>query len=222
MCRCMCGCGLGCCLIPLCIDSLKNTKHVCPNCRRVVGYRRLPHSHPPPSSFPPFRSNVPAPLAAPAPSVQDALDTPKHHINAESAERAGRVTTANTAYAAAARTTSVITCLSWNPRSFTPLPPSLSTRACPPTRALCWGKGTRARWLQARWLPSLPPPSGLRVIMPAHTLPPAAPPSGLSPLADPRPEVAVGRGCCIAIRSVPRAARRRRPARQSSSHGRHR
>jgi len=37
---CASGCCFGCCLAPLCIDFLKNTKHVCTNCRRVVGYRR--------------------------------------------------------------------------------------------------------------------------------------------------------------------------------------
>jgi len=37
---CVSGCCLGCCLVPMCTDWLKNTKHVCTNCHRVVGYRR--------------------------------------------------------------------------------------------------------------------------------------------------------------------------------------
>ena len=35
------GCWLGCCLIPFCIDDLKDAVHQCGNCQRVVGERRL-------------------------------------------------------------------------------------------------------------------------------------------------------------------------------------
>jgi lipopolysaccharide-induced tumor necrosis factor-alpha factor len=36
------GCWLGCCLIPFCIDDLKDATHSCPNCRQVLGqYRRI-------------------------------------------------------------------------------------------------------------------------------------------------------------------------------------
>lgn len=35
------GCWLGCCLIPLCIDSLQDVKHSCPNCKAYLGmYKR--------------------------------------------------------------------------------------------------------------------------------------------------------------------------------------
>lgn len=36
------GCGLGCCLIPFCIDGMQDAVHSCPNCRRQLGvYRRM-------------------------------------------------------------------------------------------------------------------------------------------------------------------------------------
>jgi len=36
------GCWLGCCLIPFCIDDLKDTTHYCPNCKQVLcQYRRI-------------------------------------------------------------------------------------------------------------------------------------------------------------------------------------
>ncbi|EKX50483.1 hypothetical protein GUITHDRAFT_151166, partial [Guillardia theta CCMP2712] len=37
---CAMGCWLGCCLIPFCLDNLKNVRHTCPSCGRVVGLRR--------------------------------------------------------------------------------------------------------------------------------------------------------------------------------------
>ncbi|XP_007237930.3 lipopolysaccharide-induced tumor necrosis factor-alpha factor homolog isoform X2 [Astyanax mexicanus] len=37
-----CGCFLGCCLIPFCVDRLRDAKHVCSNCKAVLGvYKRL-------------------------------------------------------------------------------------------------------------------------------------------------------------------------------------
>uniref|UniRef100_A0A3Q3LJT9 LITAF domain-containing protein n=1 Tax=Mastacembelus armatus TaxID=205130 RepID=A0A3Q3LJT9_9TELE len=37
-----CGFVLGCCLIPFCVDRLRNAKHTCPTCNTVLGvYKRL-------------------------------------------------------------------------------------------------------------------------------------------------------------------------------------
>ncbi|XP_028402684.1 lipopolysaccharide-induced tumor necrosis factor-alpha factor homolog [Dendronephthya gigantea] len=36
------GCWLGCCLIPFCIDDIKDCRHTCPNCQNFLGvYRRI-------------------------------------------------------------------------------------------------------------------------------------------------------------------------------------
>lgn len=35
------GCWMGCCFVPYCMDTTKDVVHVCPNCRRVVGTRRV-------------------------------------------------------------------------------------------------------------------------------------------------------------------------------------
>jgi len=34
---CLFGCWFGCCLIPFCVDGLKDVTHHCPNCQRIIG-----------------------------------------------------------------------------------------------------------------------------------------------------------------------------------------
>uniref|UniRef100_A0A8C9R9R3 Lipopolysaccharide induced TNF factor n=1 Tax=Scleropages formosus TaxID=113540 RepID=A0A8C9R9R3_SCLFO len=37
-----CGCVLGCCLIPFCVNRLRDVTHICPSCKAVLGaYKRL-------------------------------------------------------------------------------------------------------------------------------------------------------------------------------------
>ncbi|KAK2817344.1 hypothetical protein Q5P01_025535 [Channa striata] len=37
-----CGFVLGCCLVPFCVDRLRDAKHICPTCKTVLGvYKRL-------------------------------------------------------------------------------------------------------------------------------------------------------------------------------------
>lgn len=38
-CCCIFGCWLGCCLIPFCVDGLKDTTHHCPSCQRIIGVK---------------------------------------------------------------------------------------------------------------------------------------------------------------------------------------
>lgn len=38
---CLVGCWLGCCFIPYCIDSAKDTEHICGNCNKVVGKHQM-------------------------------------------------------------------------------------------------------------------------------------------------------------------------------------
>lgn len=39
---CLCRCIAGCCLIPFCIDALKDVDHTCPKCSALLGsYKRL-------------------------------------------------------------------------------------------------------------------------------------------------------------------------------------
>ena len=39
---CLVGFWLGCCLIPFCVDELKDVEHFCPACRHMVGkFRRV-------------------------------------------------------------------------------------------------------------------------------------------------------------------------------------
>jgi len=34
------GCVMGCCLIPFCIDDLKDVSHICPQCHHLVGVKK--------------------------------------------------------------------------------------------------------------------------------------------------------------------------------------
>mmetsp|Transcript_23104 Transcript_23104/g.91646 ORF Transcript_23104/g.91646 Transcript_23104/m.91646 type:complete len:162 (+) Transcript_23104:176-661(+) len=38
---CLAGCWLGCCLIPFCVEDLKDTTHTCPECGTLLGEHRL-------------------------------------------------------------------------------------------------------------------------------------------------------------------------------------
>lgn len=38
---CLIGCWLGCCLIPYCLDDLKDTEHQCASCKRLIGIKKV-------------------------------------------------------------------------------------------------------------------------------------------------------------------------------------